>query len=614
MEGRDTANADEKLAKQAPFGYTLVAGTFDRLHAGHQLLLAAAALSARQRIGLAVASGPLVEKKAASEQDVAGAGVEPFACRLKSAAAFVQLLAASRGKVVRLTGFREALWEEATSLSEEPQLQFSLLGGSNEFGCGSRPAMEANTEGEAVGDSLQLHIFRITDAVGPADRLAFDCLVVSAETLKGASKVNSIRVEAGNDPVFVLSVGLVPADAGVLHQAAGVVAAYLPFPLVRGANQPEQKAELSRLEGGGSLSKYLVQQKAPVAAEEKDFSSSVPQKYKNSTHEPLDAFRNKLSSTALRQQQVKWLGCGSIAELCKRFRSAWLWLEGNEGVGSTKRQLCSTMWNVLCAEHAAPWRRLHTFDRVARSLKRLDASEACVKRELIVLSVFLGSLLASPCHYITVARRACAASDSRDSAEDNDANSCTLASWSPEAEDAAWQISATKLLAGLQCKWELRPSAAEQNGGRGRGKLPETSTIDPGSVLLEGQFSVLMGLLLEQRAATHTRLASTGQAVSALRGRRAVAWGDGESATMVRLTRRLEQLEFTDRSVEEATRLQRLQQEYFFVSKDCFRTYRMKQLAQLLENANSLDCLDHEELVNARTNIELELDMLARQS
>ncbi|CDI74872.1 hypothetical protein, conserved [Eimeria praecox] len=233
---RDTAKADGKVEAQEPFQYTLAAGTFDRLHPGHQLLLAAAALSTRQTIGLAVASGPLIKKKTASQEDAAAAGVEPFACRLQAAAAFVQLVAASKGKSVQLTGLREAIEEEETSLSDELQLQTSLLDESNQISCGFMPVVEGSTSTvvDAFGGSLQLQVFRITDAVGPADRLSFDCLVVSAETVKGANMVNTFRVEAGNEPVFVLTVDLVPTDASVVHQPSQALAAYLPSPFLKG--------------------------------------------------------------------------------------------------------------------------------------------------------------------------------------------------------------------------------------------------------------------------------------------------------------------------------------------------------------------------------------------
>ncbi|CDJ30202.1 uncharacterized protein EMH_0027020 [Eimeria mitis] len=612
----DTATDDEKVQAQVPFGYTVVAGTFDRLHAGHQLLLAAAVLSARQRIGLAVASGPLVKKKTMSQQDMAAAGIEPFAFRLQAAAALVQLLAASQGKETRVAGFIEALEEEEASMSNELHHHLSLLGGSSRVNCGFRGVIESPTSAlaDTFGGSVQLQVFRIIDAVGPADKLAFDCLVVSAETLKGAIAVNSIRIEAGNKPVFVLTVGLVPTDAWVAHQAAEKLAAYFPFPLCSGVNQFEQKSGICVLTGeeNGPESTMPANARAPSKGEE---HSSVQQEDHNPTAGSLEVFPDKLSSTALRQLQRKRLRCGSVADLCKRFHAAWLWLEGREGeTGTTELQSCSTMWSILCAEHATPWRRLHTFDRVARALELLDASKPSVNREPVVLTVFFGSLLACPCHYITLGRGACTACDSRVLTTADCANTCTIPSWSPEAEDAAWHRSAVKLLAELQRKWGRCSFAAAQNSQRYTRKVPAASTFVYGDTLLEGRFSLLMGLLLEHRAASLTRLAPTAQAVNALRGRRDVSRDDEETATMVLLARRLGQLEFTDRSVEEKTRLRRLRQEYFFVSEDCFRRYRMMQVAHLLENANSLDCLNHEELFHARVSLERELSILETQS
>ncbi|CDI77147.1 hypothetical protein, conserved [Eimeria acervulina] len=606
----DNIETNARVKVGAPFGYTLVAGTFDRLHAGHQLLLAAAALSAQQRIGVAVASGPLIKRKMASQENVAAAGIEHFAFRLQAAVAFVQLVAASRGRAVRLTGFKEALVEEEASLSDELQLQSSHLGGSNQFGRDFSSVVEAFTSPveEALGDSLQLEVFRITDAVGPADRIAFDCLVVSDETVKGADMVNRIRGEAGNEPVSVLTVGLVPTNAWIVHQVAEALAEHLPFPLLREGSQLEQKCGFSRLAGG------TVQSKAPVEAEEEEGQNTLTQNHRNPAAESLDTFRSKLSSTVLRQQQLKRLCCGSIAELYKRFQAAWLWLEGSESeAGVSELQSCATIWSVLCAEHAAPWRRFYTFDRVARVLERLDALNTSAKREPIVLSVFLGSLLACPCQYITLTRRACRTSNARELSRTNGAHSCTLASWSPEAEDAAWQKSAAKLLAELQCRREGRPCVVAHNIQQATRKMPPASSFASNDVLLEGRFYMLKSLLWGQRAAAYSRLAPTVEAVNAPRGKHAPAWNEGEMVTLMRLARRLEQLEFADGSMEEATRLRRLRQEYFFVSEDCFSRHRMKQLAELLESASSLDCLNGEELRHARASAERELNILTNR-
>ncbi|CDJ56868.1 hypothetical protein, conserved [Eimeria maxima] len=611
----DTAKADEEVSAEAPFGYALVAGTFDRLHAGHQLLLAAAVLSARRQIGLAVASGPLVKKKKVSENDVAAAGIEPFACRLQASAAFVQLLAASKGKAVHLTGFREALEEEERSMLDDLQLQSSLAGRPERFSCGSTSATGAfaSTAPEEVDGSMQLQIFRITDPVGPADRLAFDCLVVSAETVKGANMVNKSRVEAGNEPVFVLSVELVPTDGWVPRHSIEALARHLPFHLFTEADQFEGRSDFSRPTVYETLPESLMQSRANAATKEEE-PAGVARKYRNSKAESLDTSWNKLSSTTLRQQQLRRLCYWSIAELRNRFEEAWFWLARSKGEGEIAERLSSaTMWNILCAEHAVPWRRLHTFDRLARALKRLESWNISVKREPIVLSLFLGSMLACPCKYVTLTTRACEASDPRGLGRADSATLCTCLSWSPEAEDAAWQRCAIELLTKLQCTWGGRPSANVENCQQATGKVsasPATASFD---TLLEGHFSLLMDLLWEQRTATLARLAPTVRPVSASRRRHAAVRDDGV-ATFRRLARRLEQLEFTDISMDETTRLQRLRQEYFFVTDDCFNSYRVEQLAQLLESESSLDCLSHDELSHAREKVECELNILASQS
>ncbi|CDJ39528.1 hypothetical protein, conserved [Eimeria tenella] len=600
-----------------PFDYTLAAGTFDRLHAGHQLLLAAAALSTRRNIGIAVASGPLVKKKAASLEDVAAAGIEPFVYRLQAAVAFVQLLAAARGAGVSLKGFSEAIEEEERAISAELQFPGCMTGVSNNFGYGLRLLPDANRrtpEALTSEEKLSLRVFRISDAIGPADRLVFDCLVVSPETLKGADMVNSIRKEAGNKPVFVLTIGLVPTDMRVSSHTAVALAAHLPFPHDQQAPLSRLATEFHRSAQVDTLEEAFPEAQSIVAEAGKGhMQRSVLRESQKSSNASAETLLKKLSSTELRQLQAKRLRCGSTSELLMRFRKAWVWLEGSEGdKGIAGGEFFAMFWSTLCAEHAAPWRRLCTLDRVARILKFLDDVETCAQTEPLVLSSFFGSLLSCPCSYIELASVPCEDSQITALMGNESATKCTVANWTPETEEVAWQKSAVNLLAELQLRSGGKGSCAAASSSHGAtGLAPACASLpEYRDVMLEERYSLLLSLMQEQRAATLAKLAPVVQRKNAWSQTTDANLSAYETGDLMRQARRLEQLEYAETSTDLANRLQSLREEYFFVSDDCFRRHRKRQLERLLDDADCLDCLSNEEILSARAAIEQELQML----
>lgn len=599
------------------FDYTLAAGTFDRLHAGHQLLLAAAALSTRRNIGIAVASGPLVRKKAASLEDAAAAGIEPFAYRLQAAVAFVQLLAASRGVKVSLNGFSEAIEEEERAISAEVQFPGSLTGVSSNFEYGLRLISDANRrtpEALTSEEKLSLRVFRISDAIGPADRLMFDCLVVSPETLKGADMVNSIRKEVGNKPVFVLTIGLVPTDTRVSSDTAVALAAHLPFPHDQQAPLSRLATEFHRSAQVDTLKEAFPEARSIVAEAEKGhMQRSVSQESQKSSNASAETLLKKLSSTELRQLQAKRLRCESTSELWMRFQKAWVWLEGSEGdKGITGGEFFAMFWSTLCAEHAAPWRRLCTLDRVARILKFVDDVETCAETEPLVLSSFFGSLLSCPCSYIQLESVPCEGSQITALVGNQSATKCTVANWTPETEEVEWQKSAAKLLVELQLRSGGKGSCAVASScRRATGKAPACASLpEYRDVGLEERYSLLLSLMQEQRAASLAKLAPVVQRKNAWRTTTDANLSGYETGDLMRQARRITQLEYAETSVDPANRLQSLREEYFFVSDDCFRRHRKRQLERLLDDAHCLDCLSNEEMLGARAAIERELQML----
>ena len=128
--------------------------------------------------------------------------------------------------------------------------------------------------------------------------------------------------------------------------------------------------------------------------------------------------------------------------------------------------------------------------------------------------------------------------------------------------------------------------------------------------MLEERYSLLLSLMQEQRAATLAKLAPVVQRKNAWSQTTDANLSAYETGDLMRQARRLEQLEYAETSTDLANRLQSLREEYFFVSDDCFRRHRKRQLERLLDDADCLDCLSNEEILSARAAIEQELQML----
>ena len=120
------------------FPHLLIAGTFDHLHCGHKLLLAAAAFTAAEKLTVALTDGDALLGR-------------------KKFKAAMQTLS------IRTHAVSEFL------LSLAPDLEIALT--------------------------------VTTDVVGPAEYLQADAIAVTAETLPGADVVNKARIAAGQPPL-----------------------------------------------------------------------------------------------------------------------------------------------------------------------------------------------------------------------------------------------------------------------------------------------------------------------------------------------------------------------------------------------------------------------------
>ena len=144
----------EVTTSLAEYDTTVLGGSFDRLHAGHKLLLSAAALHARRRIIIGVmADELLVEKKA-------GMLIEPFEIRCSQVSLFLNAIV-----------------------------------NSTRHGCET---------------PLKVETVKLNDPVGPAGtRKDIDCIVVSEETEKGAHICNDRRSDNNLEPLDIRTVNLV---------------------------------------------------------------------------------------------------------------------------------------------------------------------------------------------------------------------------------------------------------------------------------------------------------------------------------------------------------------------------------------------------------------------
>lgn len=143
-------------------GIVAVGGTFDRLHAGHRLLLTAAAWTARQKVRVGVAGAPLLTRK----------------------------------QHVELIASVETRRDEAIDYVRR-----------------ARAVVDSMEECEVIATVL-------TDAMGPsAKEPRMDAIVVSAETVGGVSRINATRVAAGLKELAIVEVPVLDGEAGKLSSS-----------------------------------------------------------------------------------------------------------------------------------------------------------------------------------------------------------------------------------------------------------------------------------------------------------------------------------------------------------------------------------------------------------
>ncbi|XP_030841071.1 bifunctional coenzyme A synthase-like isoform X1 [Strongylocentrotus purpuratus] len=143
------------------YRHVCLGGTFDRLHAGHKILLSDSALRATEKITVGVTDGPMLENKTLMEL------ILPLAERLEGVTQFIQ--------------------------DVKPCLLHS----------------------EAV--------VPITDPFGPSIVVPdIDCIVVSEETRKGGDSVNKRRLEKNMTELSVHSIDIVPDQNHAQHEEAKV--------------------------------------------------------------------------------------------------------------------------------------------------------------------------------------------------------------------------------------------------------------------------------------------------------------------------------------------------------------------------------------------------------
>jgi phosphopantetheine adenylyltransferase len=147
-ENDDVAVDDDSAIPSFPAAG--LGGTFDHLHAGHKLLLSAAAAVATRRLLVGVTDESMLQKKKFA------AFIEPFERRAAAVVDFVRL----------------------------------------------------------INPDVHVEIARIHDPIGPAGTDPnLDCLVVSLETAAGVDVINKARVERGLKQLATVVVPLVDSDA-----------------------------------------------------------------------------------------------------------------------------------------------------------------------------------------------------------------------------------------------------------------------------------------------------------------------------------------------------------------------------------------------------------------
>lgn len=144
------ADDDDDDSSIPSFAAAGLGGTFDHLHAGHKLLLSAAAAVATRRLLVGVTDESMLQKKKFASF------IEPFERRASAVVDFVRL----------------------------------------------------------INPELRVEIARIHDPIGPAGSDPdLDCLVVSLETAAGVDVINKVRLERGLKELATVVVPLVDADS-----------------------------------------------------------------------------------------------------------------------------------------------------------------------------------------------------------------------------------------------------------------------------------------------------------------------------------------------------------------------------------------------------------------
>ena len=139
---------------EGPLQFSLVAvgGTFDRLHAGHRLLLAATALVATDKVFIGVTSDKLLSHKKNKEL------LQPYGIRARDAVKYVK--------------------------SVNPALSVT---------CG--PLVDPKVPPLAATEP------------------GFDAIIVSEETVPGAEEINAVRHSLGFEPLVIVVVGLLSSTS-----------------------------------------------------------------------------------------------------------------------------------------------------------------------------------------------------------------------------------------------------------------------------------------------------------------------------------------------------------------------------------------------------------------
>ncbi|EPT28977.1 hypothetical protein TGME49_230990 [Toxoplasma gondii ME49] len=389
--------------------HVLVAGAFDRLHAGHKILLMAAALLARQRVGLAVTAGGLISRKVTDAYLAMASGIEPFCLRSRSAAAFLALVLQATGHTCvfrnytelvlseelgfsekALSGadscmphremegvWRDALakaprgWNAQPPVSYQDQTEFCCEGGAAE----SRPASlwrdavdfpalngrfcRQNKQGKRTRESeenqVSVHLYRIDDPLGPSGDLDFDALVVSAESIAGGRFVNAERVKRKNRPVLLIEIPTLPPATPRSVWRLESRAPKTADAIARDSSSPLQSHEPVRSSG--------ERQELLAKAHEPSSSECVPNTTLSRQRAPM-----KLSSTALRCVQATRLGVSreDLEYLFNVFHTAASTLIG------APAPVRNVHWTTLCEMNSAPWRRFFTFQRLVRLVRLVE--------------------------------------------------------------------------------------------------------------------------------------------------------------------------------------------------------------------------------------------------